>query len=296
MDRFDKAKKVGILGVVCNIFLMIIKLIAGYYCKSNAMIADGFNSVGDVFSSVMTLIGNKVASKPKDKDHPYGHGKAEYIFSLIIGIVLVYVSFSTFKSSIESLIQNNIIANAPILFIVAAITIITKLILYIYCNRICKSINNILIEAAAQDHISDVFVSIGTIIGIAGSYLGYFWFDAVVGLLISIYIAKSGIEILKISFKVLMDTAELDTSPIVIEATDIINSFSEIDHIDAITARPVGNRFALVIKISVPGNMTVLNSHHVTKKIKERIMHNPDISDVTIHVNPMEEHIGPSKL
>lgn len=92
MDRYDSAKKAGILGIVGNIFLLIIKAIVGVASKSQAMIADAANSAGDIFASLMTFIGNKIASEPDDKDHNFGHGKAEYIFSLFISISMIFVA------------------------------------------------------------------------------------------------------------------------------------------------------------------------------------------------------------
>jgi len=92
MDRFQSTQRASVFGIIGNIFLLIIKTIIGVITNSQAMIADSVNSAGDIFSSLMTFIGNKIASKPKDDDHNLGHGKAEYIFSMLVSISMIFVS------------------------------------------------------------------------------------------------------------------------------------------------------------------------------------------------------------
>ena len=105
MEKFKLTEKASILGIVGNIFLLIIKAIVGIVTKSQAMIADSVNSAGDIFSSLMTFIGNKIASKPKDDDHNLGHGKAEYIFSMLVSISMMFVAIKLLESSIKFLIN-----------------------------------------------------------------------------------------------------------------------------------------------------------------------------------------------
>src|SRR5574344_162713 len=107
MNRSDSIKKAGILGIIGNIFLLIIKAIIGFITNSHAMIADAVNSAGDIFASLMTFIGSKIASKPDDDDHNIGHGKAEYIFSLFISISMIAVSLKLLYNSAVSLIHKD---------------------------------------------------------------------------------------------------------------------------------------------------------------------------------------------
>ena len=131
-NRFSQTKKVGILGILGNIFLLIIKGTIGFATKSQAMIADSINSAGDIFASLMTAIGNKIASVPKDEDHNFGHGKAEYMFSLFISISMIAVSIKTIIDSAKTLFTGSEISFSWWLVVVCIITIITKLTLYIY--------------------------------------------------------------------------------------------------------------------------------------------------------------------
>ena len=106
-ERFKVTKKAGIYGIIGNVFLLAIKAIIGFTSKSQAMIADSINSAGDIFASLMTSIGNKIASVPGDEDHNFGHGKAEYIFSLFIAISMIIVSVKMIIDAIRTLFEGN---------------------------------------------------------------------------------------------------------------------------------------------------------------------------------------------
>lgn len=284
MDRFKITRLVAILGIAANIFLLCIKLAAGFISRSQAMIADGFNSAGDVFASVMTLVGNSIASKPEDSDHPYGHGKAEYIFSMIISISLMFVSFTIFKSSLSSILDRSSFTVSWFLIVAAIITIAVKLSLFIYTSRVGKKMDNLLVIANSEDHRNDVFVTSGTILGIIMGYLGFAWVDGAVGIAISLWIFYTGIKIFISSFKVLMDT---NIDPAFKEnAHNLIQSISGVDHIDSINAKPVGEGFILIIKVSVDGELSVNESHKIAGVIKAKVKDIKGIKDAVVHINP----------
>ena len=159
MDRFKVTKRVGALGIIGNILLLIIKAIVGVMSKSQAMIADAANSAGDIFASAMTTIGNKIASEPKDETHNFGHGKAEYIFSLFISMSMIIIAFKILFDSIASIIYGNVIEFSWWLIIVCIITIITKLALYMYSKNALKKYKNILLESSMKDHRNDCIVT-----------------------------------------------------------------------------------------------------------------------------------------
>lgn len=296
MDRYEQANRIGIISLSINSILAVCKIIVGVLSSSSAMIADGFNSSGDVFSSIITLLGNRISKKPRDQDHPTGHGKAEYIFSGIIGLSLLLVAWNTLQNAIESLRSLQPISHYFWLLVVAGLTILCKSLLFTYCRSAGKTTKNPMIMALSEDHRGDIFLTSGTVIGIIGSYFGVYWMDSVIGILISTYIAYQGFCILKQSYHVLMDTTANATSPLILKITETITQIPGIDHIDSIVARPVGSCYAINIKISVPGNMTVLESHDITRKIKDQIITDPEVVDVIIHVNPMELHLGPSEF
>ena len=126
MERANAVRRISVLGFLGNVFLLIIKLAIGLTTGSQAMIADGLNSSGDVFSSIMTYIGNQISAKPDDSDHPYGHGKAEYIFSFIISFSFLFVAYIVFKNGVKGLIALQPVQYSIWLIVVAVTTLVIK--------------------------------------------------------------------------------------------------------------------------------------------------------------------------
>ena len=129
MERFKSAKLASILGIIGNLFLLIIKAIISFISGSQAMLADTFNSFGDILSSLMTFIGNKIASRPSDEDHNLGHGKAEYIYSMLISILMITMSLFILKDSVITFLDERKYTFSIWLIVVFIITIIVKLLL-----------------------------------------------------------------------------------------------------------------------------------------------------------------------
>lgn len=283
--RDSNVKKVSVLGICANIFLLLIKGIIGFVSNSQAMIADSLNSAGDIFASAMSFIGAKVSSKPCDDDHPYGHGKAEYVFSFVISLSMIVASIMMIKTSTESIILKSKVNFSWLLLVICLVTIFTKFILFIYTNKKNKETSSILIKASSEDHRNDMFLTIGTLIGIISSYFGFYFLDGIVGILISLWIIFVGIKLLRESYVVLMDTS-LDDSTY----KDVISFVEEDDrilHVDEVLSKPVGNRHIIILKVSMDGDMSLEKAHNIGGKIKEELMNKFDfICDVIIHINP----------
>lgn len=288
MKKHIKVERVAVSGIIGNIFLLIIKLIVGFFTKSQAMIADGLNSAGDVFASTVTYIGNRISSTPGDDEHPYGHGKAEYIFSMIISFSLFFVAFSIFKMSLDSLINKHYFTYSPWLVYIAIASIITKIGLFIYAIRVGRQYNSLLAIANAQDHRNDIMLSSLTLLSIILGYFHIYFIDSIVGILISLWIAYTGVSIFYQSYVVLMDT-NIDTK-VKDEMEKHIVAIEGVDHLDAITSKPIGLNFVLMVKVSVDANMTVYEGHAVSAKIKEALLEFDHIEDVIVHVNPAQFH------
>ena len=163
-EKFKSIKNAGILGIFGNIFLLIIKASIGFFSHSQAMIADSINSASDILASLMTFIGNKISSEPKDNDHNFGHGKAEYIFSLFISITMILASAKLLMDSIFSLINHSSFEFSFFLVIVCIITIITKFLLYMYTKNLYKKYDNILLKSNYKDHKNDCIVTTFTLV------------------------------------------------------------------------------------------------------------------------------------
>lgn len=287
MNRFETTRRVGILGIVGNIFLLIIKIIVGILAKSQSMIADAANSASDIFASLMTFIGNKIASEPSDEDHNFGHGKAEYIFSLFISISMIVVSLKILYDSAFSIINKNEIIFSWWLIIVCIITIVTKLSLYLYSKSALKKFNNILLESNMKDHRNDCIVTSFTTFSIILSLFGLYWVDGVVGIGISIWIFYTGIKIFVESYNVLMDKS---INPQIKEKIyAIIVKFDGVKEIVGMHTIPTGYKYILVLTIGVDGKIDTFKSHSIADKLQKEIENKFDTIDrVIVHVEPLK--------
>lgn len=284
--RFEDTKKAAIVGIIGNIFLAIIKMISGFTFKSQAMIADSINSAGDVFSSAMTSIGNKIASTPSDRDHNLGHGKAEYLFSMFIAISMILVSAELFITDIRNLICNrSSVTFSYILVASAIVTIICKIAMYLYTRAKTKKYNNILLDANLKDHRNDVIVAIFTLISIISAKFGITCIDSITGCGISIWIAIGGIKIFIESYNVLMDKAiSEDTRKKIIE---IVESHKEVKKIDHLNCSPMGVKYMVSISIFLDGDMKTYDSHKIANEIEKEITRLDDVELTIVHVNPI---------
>ncbi len=285
MDRYSCTKRAGIFGILGNIFLLIIKGIVGFASHSQAMIADAANSAGDIFASLMTFIGNRIASEPGDKTHNFGHGKAEYIFSLFISISMIFVAAKLLYDSTISLILQETFIFSWFLVAVCIATILVKLFLFLYTYRLSTKYQNILLEANMKDHRNDCIVTTFTLISILLSLLNIYWFDGAVGIGISIWICYTGVKIFVESYNVLMDISiDSNTEKMIL---DLAHSYKEIKKIDDFSSTPVGYQYIIVLTIYVDGNMSTFNSHSLADCLEQDITRLDKIYKTIIHVNPI---------
>lgn len=284
-ERFKLTKKAGIYGIAGNIFLLIIKAIVGFVFKSQSMIADSFNSAGDIFASLMTFIGNKISSAPHDEDHNFGHGKAEYIFSMFIGISMIFVAAKLLYDSISTLILGSNLEFSWLLIVVCVITIITKFLLFLYTKKASKKCNNILLESNMKDHRNDCFLTSFTLLSIILSLFGIYWFDSVVGIGISIWIGYTGVSIFIESYNILMDVSvDEKTKDLIL---DIIHSYKDIKNVDTISSSPVGAQHMIFITVCLDGNLTTFESHSLANSIEESVNQLDNVYKTIVHVEPV---------
>lgn len=287
MTRFKNVRKASIFGMIGNVFLFVIKMFVGLVTNSNAMIADAFNSASDIFSSVMTFIGNKIAGKPKDDDHNLGHGKAEYIYSMLISVAMFILSFVVFKDSLSGIINKNEYMFSYSLVIVCIITILVKLGLYFYTNMLYKRHNNLLIKANSLDHRNDVVITIFNLVSCLLALKGIYVFDGIVGIGISVWIFYTSLKIFKESYDVLMDKSISDETKK--EVFDIINKHKEIKKVIHFNSTPVGYRYQISFTIYVDGDLSTFESHDIANKLEKEIDKKIDEVYLTvIHVNPIK--------
>ena len=189
------------------------------------------------------------------------------------------------KTSLESIVQKKQVVFSYLLLAICLITIITKITLYVYTKRKYIETQSILVKASMEDHRNDIFVTMGTFIGIISSYFGIYIVDSIIGILISSWIIIVGIKLLKESYIVLMDTS-LDEK-IYNEIIEFVELDDSVLHVDDILSKPVGNKYIIILKISMDGDISLEKAHNIGGRIKENLIKKYDfIIDVIIHINP----------
>ena len=212
-------------------------------------------------------------------------GKSEYIFSLLISISMIAISIKLLIDSITSLIFGNIVNYSISLVIVCIVTITTKLLLFIYTNRLNKKYDNILLKANSKDHFNDCIVTSFTLISILLASIGIYWVDGVVGLGIALWICFTGIKIFIESYNVLMDISiDENTKDIIL---DLIHTYKEIKSVENIYSTPSGYKYIIILTICLDGNMSTFDSHSLADSLEKDIKMLDNVSNVIIHVNPV---------
>ena len=287
MDRFKSVKRASILGILGNIFLLIIKSIIGFITSSQAMIADAVNSAGDILSSFITFIGNQIASKPSDDDHNMGHGKAEYIYSMLISIVMIFMGVLVFRDSVFSIFNNKKYEFSVWLIVVCITTIIIKFSLFIYTDKLSKKYNNLLVKAKSKDHRNDCVITLCNLIAALLSLLNIYFIDGIVGALIALWMIITAIKIFIESYDVLMDKSIDDKTKD--RVFEIINAHKEIKKVIHFNSTPVGYKYQISFTIYVDGNLSTFESHKIADDLEKEIGRKMDEIYLTIiHVNPID--------
>lgn len=285
MKRFKSTKIASFLGIFFNLLLFIIKLIVSLITSSQSMMADAMNSLGDIFSSLMTWIGNKIASKPKDHDHNLGHGKAEYIYSLFISVIIMIMAITLIKDSFFSLFSPTEYHFSIWLVIVCLITILSKVSLYIYIHHLSKDFDSLLLKANAKDHLYDAFITCINLSAILLTQYGIYFIDGIAGIFIALWIFYQGFKICKESYDVLMDKTMNPKKRS--EVLKIIKKYPNVKRMSHFFATPVGYQYQISFTIYVDGNLSTYQSHKIANQIEQELKKLPEIYFVVIHVNPI---------
>jgi cation diffusion facilitator family transporter len=289
--RESLAKKIAWISVISNIILTLGKLFIGWYGNSDAVFADGIHSAADVFASVIVLLVIKIANKPADKEHPYGHGKAEVIVSGIVGILLFLVSIYVVYEGIIGFFHG-VETPSFLAMWVAIISYITKVILYRSSLKVANEHNSKAIEAIAFDHKADIVASIAAAIGVLLSIIGerfdilfLQYGDKAASIFVAYLIFKISKEMLMEAFDILLER-NIDAETLQ-EYINVVNEFQEVKRIDRIRAREHGHYILVDLRISIDHFKTIKEGHDLAKLIKGRLMERYDnIHEVLIHLNP----------
>jgi cation diffusion facilitator family transporter len=278
-----------LVGIIVSILLAIIKGTTGLVGNSYALVADAIESTADVFTSIIVLTGLKIASKPADSDHPYGHGKAEPIAGMIVASALFVAAIIIIVQSIHEIITPH---HAPASFtlIVLFAVIITKEFLFRFVIKVGENIDSIAVKNEAWHHRSDAITSAAVFIGISIALIGGKGFESAddyAALFASIIIIINAYRLFKPAFYEIMDAAPpmYILEEIKIEAGKV----NGVMGIDKCFVRKMGLEFFVDIHVIVDRNLPVHAGHLIGHNVKDQLMKfNPKISDVLVHIEPTQ--------
>ena len=276
--------------LIANIFLALLKTIVGIFSKSAALLADGINSTSDIVYNIAVGIFVRSAEKPADDEHPYGHSQLESIGALVVSAFIITAAFTIFWNAISTLVdyfQNpgDFSPVSPIALYVALFTILLKTVLYFYTKKIGIKTDNPTIIAMTLDHRNDIFSALAVVAGTLASQFGYYWADPLAGAIVAVIFLISGIQILRDSTDILMDTVPGKALDARIRSA--LSDVPGLERIDSIQAHRFGQYLVINITISVDGEITVRQGHDITEEVEKRILENLEfVRAVHVHYHP----------
>jgi len=281
-------EKGAILGIAANITLWIFKLFAGIVGRSSAMIADALHTASDLLTSVIVLVGFKVAQIPPDDHHPYGHARAESIAGKIVALILIAFGIKVFFDSLHIITGHKLVRPGSIALIAAVVSIAIKYVLFYYVYKMGKRINSTSLIADAYHHKSDAISSIAALIGIGCAMLGLEIMDPIAGMIVAGMVIKTGIVSFHSAFDELLDAAPSEEFKRKIEKA--ILATEGVRRLKSMHIRKLGIDLYIDAIIDVDKSMSVEDSHIITVMVKRNILKdNPNAKTILIHVEPYIE-------
>ncbi|HAX51546.1 MAG TPA: cation-efflux pump [Lachnospiraceae bacterium] len=276
----------SVVGVICNIILFAIKLIAGLIINSISIMADAFNNLSDAASSIISFIGVKLAERPADKEHPFGHGRFEYIAALVVSFLILQVGLTLFKSSFKKVLKPEAVSFNPVLIAILCASILVKVWLMLFNRKLGNRINSTVMKATAADSMGDVLVTASTIISAIIAGVTGLKIDGYIGLAVSIFVMISGFQIAKDTLEPLLGQA-VDRK-IYRTISDMVESYEGIvgSHDLIIHSYGPTHRMA-TIHAEVPSDINFEKAHDTIDKIERDVLEKLDIF-LVIHMDPIE--------
>ncbi|MFE5320115.1 cation diffusion facilitator family transporter [Paenibacillus sp. NPDC056579] len=293
-ERYQKARFGAWIGITGNMALAMVTGAIGILSGSTALIADAFHSVSNVIRSAAVFTGLRTAPLPSDKDHPYGHDKAESISTIIVPVLLLVVGLEIAISSARAIYNGVDASPKPIALVAIGIVIVVKEALFQYKYRVSKQLNSPEFMASSREHRSDLYSSLAALAGIvgalAGNYPGYtylYYLDPIAGLFVAGLVLRTGYTLVKESIRNTMDRVlyEEDSA----ELIETVQEIKGVIAVDGLRAREQGHYVIVDVKISVNPRITVHEGQDIAKQAKQALMKRfTHVTDVVIHVNPYD--------
>jgi cation diffusion facilitator family transporter len=287
-ERFGQADRIIHYGFWINAVLMVMKLLAGYFGKSEAVFADGIESTCDFVAIFSTMVALRIGRKPFDAMHPYGHGKAESISAIVVSLIIFITGAGILVQAVRTIIHSQY--QSPQLIAVAAafFTIIIKEWLYRFSVKTGSKLQSPALLAIAKDHRKDAVTSIATLIGVSGAFFGLKIMDPLAAGLTCLFIFHIGYETFLSAAQDLMDARP--STELLKEITLMAETVSGVEHVHEIRVRRSGQYFIVDLKLDMDPEMTVKRSHTIGNQVKRGIFEKfPNVGDIMIHINPHDE-------
>ena len=276
----------SVVGIICNVFLFILKYIMGTLSGSISVVSDAFNNLSDSAGCMVTLLGYKLASKPADKDHPFGHGRMEYLTALTIAVLILIVAFELFRNSVNKIIHPEKLTFSLIVLISLLVSILIKLWMSFFNAFLGKKINSSVMLAAAKDSRTDVIATSATCIAVISSLYTNLPVDGIMGLVVSLFIFKSGIDIVKDTVDNLLGKPV--DSDIVYAIKEMIGESDKIIGIHDLVVHNYGpGNMIGSLHAEVKSNEDFVFVHDMIDELERRIHRELNIL-MTIHMDPIE--------
>lgn len=271
------------LSIWTYLLLSAIKLIVGYLGSSEALKADGLNNTTDIVASVAILIGLRIAQKPPDEDHHYGHMRAETIASLVAAFIMAFVGFQILVNATKSIISPVQTTPSMLTGVVALLSALVMYFVYRYNLKLSKRIDSQAVRAAAYDNRSDALVSVGTAVGIGGAVLGFPIIDGITAFVIGLLVIYTAWQIFYPSVHTLTDGFDEDE---VETLSSIIRSVNGVIELIDFKGRMHGNLMLIDLTVTVNPMLNVIESHRITEEIERKLGAENPHSVILVHIEP----------
>ena len=275
----------GVLGIICNLLLFAVKLAIGLFINSIGVISDAFNNLTDSGSSVISIIGVKLSNRPPDREHPYGHGRLEYISALVISFIILSVGLQLLVTSFNKVLNPEVVLFSPVSLVILSLSVLVKVWMYLYNRYIGNIINSSINRAVAYDSLNDTIVTSGVIIAAVASHSLALPLDGLAGIAVSLFILYTG-------FSTARDTVDLLIgSPPGDELVDAINSMVAegryVVRTHDLKVHEYGpGRVVASIHAEVPENASLVEVHSSIDGLEKRIADELGVS-IVIHMDPV---------
>ncbi len=275
----------GTVGIVCNLLLSVVKIILGVVSNSVSVIADAMNNLSDTASSVITLIGFKAAGKPADEDHPFGHGRIEYMAAFIVSALILLVGFELLKSSVEKIISPVVVQVNYITLIILLLSSLTKLWMYFFNKKLSRAVDSGVLAATAQDSLNDALVTFAILLSVGVMVFFEINIDPYVGLLMSGFILYTGFKAAKETIDPLLGTPP--EKELIEELHKTILSFEGFIGIHDLIVHNYGpGRVFASVHIEVPVDIDIVHCHEQVD-LCEKVVNEKLGVELVVHMDPI---------